>query len=247
MSHKFLTIFAFIIGFSAITNEATAQERNLNINEHEKAICAFLEITNQDPDLKSWILNSEKYKNANKFDKPIIVEEDNTRLAIGCNTYEVKKDLITIKEKVRVTTSLNDQKKQIMNIRFIDRAKNKSAHFPYQYGTDSIALVTEELENFKQVPLQTEQIPLITKHFHDNAPYEAELEMRVKPISADATSKLEIGGKEQWLMLGDIAYIKINYFDKFKSKNTTVWDYNAPWYYNESQKALLEMFRHPTP
>lgn len=230
-----------------ISNEVTAQERILDINEHEKVICAFLKLTNQKPSLESWIKNSEKYKEANKFDKPLILKTDKARLTLGCNTYEVKKDFITIKEKIRISTSLNSQRKRIVNIRFIDKAKNESTHFPYQYGTDSIALITEELENFKQVTLQPEEIPLITKHFHDNAPYEAIMEIRVKLLSADAHSKLEVDGEKQWLMLGDIAYIKIDYFDKFKNGNTAIWDYNAPWYYNESQKTLLEMFRHPTP
>jgi len=247
LSHKFLTIFLLVIGCSSIAGKTIAQERILNIDEHEKAICAFLSLTSQKPDLENWIRHSKKYKQANKFDKPLILKADRTRLANGCDIYEANKDFVTIKEKIRISTSLNDQGKRIISLRFADKTKNKSTYFSYQYGTNSIALITQELENFRKITLKPEEIPLITKHLHDNAPYEAEIEMRIKPLSADTGSTLKIGGKKQWLMLGDIAYIKINFFDKFKNKNTTIWNYNAPWYYNESQKALLEMFKHPTP
>lgn len=244
---RFFSIFAIIILSLTLSNAGSAKSGIQRVSEHEKAICAFLELTNQPADLDAWIMNSEHYREANRFDKPLILEADKPRLENGCNAFDPKEDLIKIKQPIRVSTRANDQQQQTLEIRFVDKAKNQETHFSYKYAKHMIALIIEELNGFRKVALKPEEAPLVQKYFHNNAPHEAEIEIRVKAKSADGKSKIQLSGQQQWIMLGEIAYIKINVFDKFKDQDVVIWDHSAPWYYNESQKALLEMFRHPTP
>lgn len=238
--HKILIPLAIIIGL--FTNIQNSRAEN-SISDSEKAVFAYLKMTEQEPNLEAWVKNSPTYLDGRKSEKKKILEEEKIRLDWGFGTYDVKNDFITIKSKIRLTTGVKDDGKRFLYTRFVDERHNETPYFPFQYGKDSIAFVIENLESYQVITLKPEEIPKIKQYFYDSAPYEAEIEMRIRPISADSEKKLFVDYKDQWLMLGDIAYLKINYYDEYKLEDVIVWDYNAPWYLDESQKALLNMFK----
>ena len=238
--HRLLTISLLTISFFAAQGTALAQQ---TVSQEEKVVLSFLKLSKQEPNYDSWITNSPLYMNASKFDKEDVLESETERLGLGYGTYDVDNDIITLKDSVRLTTRMNNEGKRILDIRFTDEKKNDIPHFSIPYGTETIALIPEKLENFNIITLKPEEIAAIKKYFYDSAPYEAQMEIRIKPKSADGSSKIQITNKEQWILLGEIAYLKIEYYDRFKLEHVTVWDYNAPWYLSESQKALIEMFR----
>ncbi len=213
------------------------------ITDDEKVIFAYLKLTEQKPDFDSWIKNSKQYLEASRFLHEKILKDEKARLDWGFGTYDYTKDFITIKKKIRLTTNVREGNKRYIYTRFVDDKHNENFYFTYKYGTESIAFIIQNLDNYQAIELKPEEIPKIKDYFYDSAPYEAEIEMRIKPISADSEKKLFIDHMEQWLMLGEIAYLKINYYDEFKLQDVIVWDYNAPWYLDESQKALLELFK----
>lgn len=239
MLHRLLACTLFITGFLAFIQTSQAQ---LSVSDQEKAVFAFMKLTNQEPNLKNWIVNSTKYQKANKFDRESLLETEETRLGWGFGTYDVTKDFIKVKSKIRLTTEVNADNKRVLNVSFAHNS-NETPYFPFPYGEEWIAFIINDLIDFKTITLKPEEVPKVKQYFYDAAPYEAEIEIRLRPLTADATAPLEVDGTEQWLMLGDVAYLKIEFYDKFKFENVLVWDYNAPWYLSESQKALLELFK----
>ena len=238
--HKFLVPLIVIIGLFSSIQTSLAE---MTVSDAEKAVFAYLKLTDQEPNFEAWIKNSQKYLDATKARKVKILEEDRERLDWGFGTFDVTKDFITIKAPIRLTTTLREDGTRMVYTRFVDDRHNETPYFPFSFGKDSIAFIIQGLESYAAIALKPEEIPKIKQYFYNSAPYEAEMEMRIRPISADAEKKLLIDYKDQWLMLGDIAYLKINYYDEFKLQNINVWDYNAPWYLDESQKALLDMFK----
>ena len=246
MLHQFYRISIFWLTLLTAGSALAQDDNALTLSDSEKVVCSFLKLSNKDADIDAWITNSERYKKANKFDRRDIMREDKERLPKACDSYNRETDLIRITDEVRASTTVKDGKR-ILEIKFTDREKNENLFYSYTYGPDAIALILKAFQNHRVNTLEPEQIPIIKKYFHDGAPYETEIELRVKAVTADDSSKIQVEGKDQWLMLGDIAYIKVDYRDKFLYKMVTVWDYNAPWYFNESQRTLLDVFRHPTP
>ena len=239
---RLLTTSLYIISFFAVVGTSLAQQ---TVTEEEKVVLSFLNLTNQEPDFERWIKDSPPYINANKFDKEDLLESEIERLGLGYGTYDLENDIITLKDSVRLTTRKNGQGQRVLDIRFTDEKKNDIPHFSIPYGKDHIALIAEKLGDFKQIILKPEEIAAVKKYFYDSAPYEAQIEIRIKPKSADNSSKINVAGLEQRILFGEIAYLKVQYYDKYKLEHVTVWDYNAPWYLSESQKALIEMFRTP--
>ncbi|NCT41767.1 MAG: hypothetical protein GW778_08935 [Alphaproteobacteria bacterium] len=233
-------IVIVIIGLFSFIQTSFAQ---ITITGEEKAVFAYFKLTNQIPDYEKWIKNSDPYINGRKAEKSKILTEEKERLSWGFDQYNVEKDFINLQRPIRLTTFINQDGKRVIDTRFIDDRHNETPYFPISYGKESIAFIVEELVNYKQIELKDEEIPKVKDYFYDSAPYEAMINIRIRPISADAKNKLFVDYKDQWLMLGDIAYLKIEFRDEYKLEDVIVWDYNAPWYLDESQKALLEMFK----
>lgn len=244
--HKNFIVIIFIIGlFSAIQKSLAEKDAEKSVNDAEKAVFAYLQLTNQKPDYEALIKNSQKYLESGKARQAKMLEEEKARLDWGFATFNVKEDLITIKAKIRLTTAVREDGIRMVYTRFVEERHNETPYFPILFGEDSIAFVIQNLEQYRAIQIKPEEVPKIKQYFYDSAPYEAEIEMRIRPVSADASDKLFVDYKEQWLMLGEIAYLKINYYDEFKLETVNVWDYNAPWYLDESQRALLNLFKEP--
>ena len=239
---RITAISIFIIGLFTTIHTSFAQ---MTVSEEEKAVFAYLRLTDQEPDYDAWIKNTEKYQDARTQRRKQILEEEKERLDWGFGTYNARESLITIKAKIRLSTTVKEDGRRMLYTRFDDERHNETPYFPFKYGKDSIAFIIQDLETYRAIELEPEEIPKIKEYFYDSAPYEAEMEMRIRPLSADSNEKLFVDYKDQWLMLGDIAYLRINYYDEFKLEDMNVWDYNAPWYLDESQKALLDMFKEP--
>ena len=236
-----LAYLTLIIGIFSVVHSATAED--MVISEEEKAVFAYLKLTEQEPDFENWIKNTQRYQEARKAEKDKLFESEKKRLDWGFATHDPKKDLVTFRSPIRLTTYTDENGKRVVNTRFVNNTQNEESYFPIQYGPEPIAFIIQDLEKYRNITLQPEEIKKIKEYFYDSAPYEAIMEIRVRPLSADNKDKLFVDYKEQWLMLGDIAYIKIDYYDEFKLQHINVWDSNAPWYLDESQRALLEMFQ----
>ena len=239
MHKSFITLF-FIIGLFAFIQNSIAE---MTVSEEEKAVFAYFKLTDQTPDFQKWVTNSVKYQESRQSEQPEILSKEKERLDWGFGTYDVAKDFITIRRKIRLTTMSGEDGKRVIKTRFVDERHNETPYFPIMYGDESIALIVEGLEQYKTIALKPEEVTKVKEYFYDSAPYEATMEVRIRPVSADAQNKLFVDYKDQWLMLGDIAYLKVQYYDEYKLEDVTIWDYNAPWYLEVSQKALLELFK----
>jgi len=241
MQKSIATFSLIIIGLFAFIQTAFAE---LEVTEEERAVFAYFKLTDQKPDYEQWIKNSTKYQEARGVLQDDILSTETERLSWGFETFDLAKGFITITRPIRLTTVVNEDGKRVVNTRFVDERHNETPYFPISYGNESIAFIIEGLEQYRTITLKPEEVAKIKEYFFDASPYEAVMELRIRPLSADAQEKLFVDYKDQWLMLGDIAYLQIKFYDEYKLENITVWDYNAPWYLEVSQKALLEMFKN---
>jgi len=238
--HKPAIATLLLLMISIVSVNSYAQ---LSVNDEEKAVFAFLKLAAKKPNLGTWITHSTKYQQAAKFDKERLLETEKIRLGGAFGTYNVKKDFIKIKSNIRLISSVDTDGKAKLTVRFTDHELIETPYFPFPYGEQSIALIVSDLNKFLSVELTPEEAQLAQRYLHSSAPYEAKLELRIRPLSVDASAPLQIDGIEQWLMMGDIAYLKILFHDEYKRKEIAIWDYNAPWYLSESQRELLDLFK----
>jgi len=209
---------------------ATASIADLpKISAKEKAVFAFFDLGNTAPDFDAWILNSKRYINAHKLDKPEIYKRELMRLKDGFDLYKANPELITIKKNIRLSTTVDQTGQRLLNIRFPYQDKNntQSRYFSFPYGQENIAVIVDELNEFESIALSNDNIPVIKKHFFNSTPYEANIQINLKPKTADMTAPIRIDDKEQWLMAAAIDSIKITYFDDYALENVIIWSYEA--------------------
>ncbi len=61
-----------------------------------------------------------------------------------------------------------------------------------------------------------------------NRPYDAILNMRIQPISADNNKTFQLDGVDQWLMMGDVAFLEFIFVDLNTKEEESLWEYSAP-------------------
>ena len=246
MKHTIHFILCIAFSIMLLANTAFSQEEEFVLKDDEKAICSFLRLSGQEPDIEKWILGSQKYIDADKFDKRDILAEDKIRLDKGCKQLKIESDVIKIHNKI-LLSKVVENGETFLTTQFLEKNKNAILYFSYTYGEHFIIAVPKNFDPFKKIKLKPEQITTDVGYLQEGVPYQATMEIRLKPVSADASAKIEVDGKERWIMITEIAHVDIKNRHKFLSTMATIWDYSASWYFDESQKTLLEHFRGNTP
>jgi len=234
-----LAVFALVLAL--LPAQPRAQAR---LSEQEKAIFAFYHLTETGkPDFTSYVKALKRYKDTEKKYQKNVFEKEMSRMQWGMDVYNPEKDFLKIGTAVDVKlSSPSGGRPAVLSFQFPHEGKDYIPYFPYDFGGEWIALLIEDLPLFSRMELAPAQYAFIKAYLPDDGmPYPAKLHMQIRPISADNTAPFQLGGINQWLMMGDIAALKFDVADRSSQQNKTLWEYAPDWYLTGTQKELLPL------
>ena len=141
-----------------------------------------------------------------------------------------KKSIPTPALEVNVKDEDGKAKQKILNVRIDEINGAAMPYFDIPYGNESIALIVEEVKDFTNVKLSDEKYEVIKEYFFDETLYNSTIELKLRPLSADGKKPLRLDLEERWLMLADVASLKLTYYDRYSEKDITILSYEAPWF-----------------
>lgn len=225
-----------------LAGPALAQPR-VQVSENEKAIFAFHRLSGQQPSYELIAAADEEYKTAPPELAEQILAESVIRLKTGFGMYDPGRDFLQIATNVMAQIQTAPNSPPVLIFRFPNSSnENYIPYFPYAYGDqDWIAMIVEDLPQFAQIPMSDEQYQYVKPYLPENGTYaEVRIFMRVRPRMADSTAPMLIDGVEQWLLMGDTAYISASVTDAAGGQ-LRLWEYSAPWYMSATEKDLLPL------
>lgn len=216
---------------------------------------AFSKLGKVPPDYQAWINNMAVYRKSTPLQRQEMDTQVRQRLEEGYYSYSPDDDLIHIVADVKVTWNAADfaagaapadegtpEDNKTFKITFgVEMGKDKTApYFPFLVGKLWIALVPKDIGAFLNLSLPSAQAMSFIKKI-GTVPRaggaSAIIDMKLRPISANANEPLQIDDTVFWLMLTDIANLSI-----FNSgRDALAWSYDAPWFESGDKKAMIDL------
>ncbi|MGH1456261.1 MAG: hypothetical protein ACRBDI_05735 [Alphaproteobacteria bacterium] len=220
------------------------------ISEEEKVIIAFFRAANIAPDYDRWIKLGDAYLGTPKRLRDDFFLEEQLRLGRGYAAFDKDKDFLEITAPVIAKLVTNDDDAEArIQFSFFQSKENYTPSFDFRYvKNEVISLIVNRLAVFSDLPVSGEKLDTMrSKVPMENDWFGVDLVMKVQVASADYEKPRDDRGILQWVMVGEIAYIKCIFKERHDSE-FVLWDYVAPWYenaYNEENMPEEEKYPHP--
>ncbi len=247
---KKITLVILLLFMHAVPVWAQDGYYSTKVTPKEQAIFAFFRASGDPPDYDAWIKSKSTYKDLPESKKEVYMIKEIMRLGQGYGVFDVDTDLIEIKvNTLSKYVPEKDGEPAHITFRFLNLAGTETPTFNYKFGDGYISMIINKLDFFANLKLSPEK----DKALRDKIPYEndefdTELEIHLKISSADYKDFKMVKNKKQWLMAGEIAYIKCNVDSYYNQQNYILWDYVAPWYEQAFRiKNMPEEEKYPHP
>lgn len=253
MKEIFFALAAFLLIFLPFA--AFAAERSPSLEnpttQREKGVFAFFALGNGPPDFESWITSSDEYVQVTAKEREEYLINQSIRLGTGYGLFDPTKDVLNIETVVSVHyVAPRGDKPGRIYFQFPNQEADYIPTFSYPYIKDQwVSLIINKLALFADLQLTPEHYATVIDHlFYENQEYEAVLTINVRPMEADHSKPIKIGTIKQWIMIGEIAYMKCEVDSDKTGRRQQIWDYVAPWYAEEHRlKNLPEDMKYPHP
>lgn len=257
MLEKIKKINKFILyaGFSCIclvplfSGIALADQYEEKTTPKERAVFAFFRAAGSAPDYDFWIKTKGRYEALPEKSRDAYVLNEILRLGRGYSAYDADEDLLelTINVIVKYISAVDDEQPRI-TFEFFQADEAYVPTFAYPYGEDVISLIIDRLASFANVPLnEAQNNTLLPKIPYEDDYFDAKLIVHVRVDRADTEKPIMVHGVEQWLMIGDVAYLKCEVVG-FMGRDRVLWDFVAPWYeeiFEQKNTPEEEKYPHP--
>ena len=216
----------------------------------ERAVFAFFRAADSAPNYDYWIKSSSRYKDLLQSKQNNYLLKETLRLGYGYGDYNQDNDLLEITTNVLVKyISAEGEEQPRIIFKFFDQSDAYVPSFNYSYANDIISMVINNLAGFSNIPLTQElSESLLSKIPFKDDFFDAVLTVHVRVSKADIDKPIENEDFRQWVMVGDIAYLKCDMSPRYASEISVLWDYVAPWYEESFRiKNMPEEEKYPHP
>lgn len=235
--------FAFLWSFSS---EALTGER---YSELEKIGFAFHGLAKFDPDFELWIKDNDQYKDAFPIEKIEMMQEEKVRLRNGYINYYPDSDLISLKVDAMARSSnyfVDSQEKGKVTIVDVSLTEFPENYFPFKIGDIWVAVVIKDFDKLTSITFTKDEYSKFAekvgfKQREHKTLQEVRLDLKLRPISVDMSSPVQLNGVEMWLMMVDVAEMVM--WKSYFRDDDMLFAYQAPWYMASEQKDLFHLYR----
>lgn len=247
-----LQCFIFICTtFTLVALVSATDYEDTKISSEEEAIFAFFSANRTVPDYEEWIKKTHLYKNipTTKRKEEYFLKES-LRLGRGFSQYNLDRDLLELKTNIVAHYKHDEQSdKDRLSFRFFNLGLEKTPTFNYPFGENIISLIVDQLEKFADMELTEKNANIVRPKIpYINDDFDAELEIHARVLRADYDNPTTLGGMKQWIMFGQIGYLKCEYTSMYSGQTIQLWEYIAPWYeevYELKNMTEEEKLPHP--
>jgi hypothetical protein len=254
MRYRIFALAAFLLIFAPLAALAGDHPKSVvdPTTQREKGVFAFFSLGSGPPDFERWIMSWDDYSAFHEQkDREKYLIDQSIRLGTGYGLFDPKKDLLNIETIVSVHyVAPKDGQPGKIYFNFPEQSADYIPTFSYPYVKDEwVSLIINKLALFAELPLSDEHMATVSQHLSfENQDYEAVLSIQVRPSEADHSKPIKIGTIRQWIMIGEIAYMKCEVDSDKTGRREQLWDYVAPWYAEEHRlKNLPEDMKYPHP
>lgn len=209
---------------------------------------AFYGMAKVEPDFRSWIVNSERYLDANVAERQVMLRLDQDRLSSGFDSYKPRDMPIELsiraKMKLPAPNTVNKMVKDTGRVRVpIHVSDNKGAFFAIPVGEIWVALIPKDFESFLTVDLEPAEFNELKKRVKaGNADAEdaeeVTISMDLVPIQIDTKSPIQAEGFYLWTMMAEI----ISFDIWSHNKKRLLWSYSKKGYVSKNEKNISNLF-----
>lgn len=246
-----IIIISLYCGFICLFSQNVQAFDDRNYTNEEKVAFSFHKLSNTEPDLKTWIQQSDTYKNASTPLKQQIMLDEEPRLQKGWQGYNKDTDLIRAFLRVDIILPSDEEirtlmaRKQKIPVHLVPGVTYER-YFMFRAGDKRVAIIPEDLEKFLSLTFTYEEFESFYESLllsDDKEMLQGDIELMLRPVSVDTEMPMMLENKEAWLMIADIGSFRL-----YKANHRQpLWSYNAPWYVPKGQKKLLDLYQPQNP
>lgn len=197
-----------------------------------KIATLFLKRADKRPDFRKWAEESPRYQAANALDKKEVFTQEYNRLVQGFREFDEDKN-ITVKTKIKF-----GMYSEMQAIQMVD-AFTSNTFLRYDAAGDYYAIVPHKIDRFNALYMTPDRRQKMISANAGNYDFTAEVILKVTQI--DEKEPLAIEGSDFWLMMADIAELRL--WTTSKTDPKLVWRYQADWYEPFDSPELMELFK----
>lgn len=220
--------------------------------EAEKVGFAFYQLARIKAPIDEWIYASEKYLEAHPKVRLYMMPEERKRLAAGLQAYDPRRDLITIRTKVRLHGMDNPAYASDPVARHLKHTKaleiyfgspDEEVFFPYQVGKLWIAIHPGFLKQKTLFGMDEDAYSRIARSLGShvlNGLEDVDVEIVVMPFRANGKTPMVVNDMPIWVVASDIGSIRL-----LDQDERTLWDMTADWYTAAEEKRAPALAINP--
>ena len=249
MAYIYVLLMLLVFSVSpAVAEEEKAIDTSNAFSDHQELLAVskrqaiyseevgflFHKMTEKEPDFKAWAMASPRVQQAQIIDRNSVFIREYNRMKKHYAKFN-HKDIVS----VQIKGDLGDYS-SIQSLLVLDQL-NERTYFSYDvYGTN-YALIPNGIERFHLMRLTPDEYRGMLELGGKDP--DVRIEVLLKPVRADAEFPMSLNDKNHWLMLADIAEIRIWARDYgFGPTNGLLWFYRADWYTPEDDDGLMDLF-----
>ncbi len=221
------------------TLPAKAQETADKPSSAEDVAIAFYKVGGAKPDVLRWINLSPQYATTPLAQRPVFVEQEQTRLLKKWAAYDPESNLITVKIDTVVTLIHRPGKTKAEDVLGMEMAfaEGKMDYFPYEFGKETYAVIPQNLEKYLRTALPVAQFENMKAVFKNKMVGDAYLYFQLKPIKAETSEPFVLDNHQQWPLMTEVVGVSL-----MSKDSALLWNYTAPWYISPARKELMNLY-----
>ncbi len=197
----------------------------------------FYKLIGGTPPFDVWIDTSPAYLKMNVEEQTRFKDAELPRLRAAFARLDLSRTPIVVRASVRteiVSKPATVPGQPPVNMIKIDFAPDRSVYFPYLVAGQTIAVIPNGIDLYREIPLTDREATAIRAR-HDVGGMTT-LVLEISPRIADGRAPVMMDGESQWLLIGEIGFIGL-----YNSSAEVLWSYQAPGYMMQGQDALLKL------
>ncbi len=228
MIKLFVNAFAVIfLSIALNTAPVKASTNNFDTITSLQVAALFHKLIKETPDFYEWASFTNEYQEAGSYESDLILQEQEVKLReLYYNIFT--DELFNIQTTISLDKYSEKQKKL-----FLPEMSHET-FFSYNAFGKNYAVILPEISRYKTIDIDPEPI----NHIQELTGTNALMEIIFKVKAADDVEPMIIDGEPFWIILADIAQIKI--WDA--NRHSVVWSKKAEWYSNTNEH-LLDLYK----
>lgn len=239
---------AIFLGVLFFPLDSMAKKKKTTDPMTERVAFAFYKLGGVMPDFKAWVESRPEFEDVRISDRDVYTRNEILSLKQRFASYNLDNELISVKiiadlgvEEIQTYGSFDPNAPRRFHLSANPNSK-EILYFPYDVNGQYIAVIANKIETLLTKEVDEALFESIRRdiEFDENRKSgRIVLNFLLRPVSADMNQPMLLDGKNQWLMMAEIAMFSAETL----SNGTMIWEYRAPWFFFKTEKTVGSLYR----